>query len=347
MEPNFDDDGHDEAICDMIEAYQYYQRVLHVSFNYWNFRYEDVEQALSFPSASTHVTLRDLLDRRVFSTADGDNTNVYSWCDRYLLGLNLARSLFYLFDGPWGSTNWKTDEIFFLVSRNPGSETVHGRHRPYIRCSLSIDADRSQDQRNTKVEQLCYPMWLALAQVLVEVQIGRSLLAGGDAPPKNTELRQKLLELAKSELKDAENAIYREAIEACLNFGFKLLRIRGQARRKEERKLIWNDIVSKLERNYKKWSPAPPECMDLHFVSERQSQTPGRTATPPPEKEPTPSPLPPVYQPEGSPIRPIQRQASRPVARLPPGVSILTLFDDTDSNDKRYVSPEYHPRIMS
>ncbi|KAK1763247.1 hypothetical protein QBC33DRAFT_480070 [Phialemonium atrogriseum] len=343
-----DDSDSDETICSMIQLGQEFGGVLHITFNQRHFFPDNLEQhELSFPSANPSITLRDLLDKHAFPHVGGDNSRIYSWSDRYLLALNLARSLFYLFDGPWGSCSWKADNIFFLSSHgSPGSGVVHNRYRPYIRCPLEIaDMDKLQGPKNNKgFKQLHYPMWLALAQVLMEVHIGRSLVPEGNdsKPVGNADLRRFLLQLAESELKDSKNDAYREAVKACLNFGIKLLRAKGLTRQKEAQKLIRKVIISNLEKNYEMWSLTPPERPDLHFsLGEQAEQDQQLNAPDTPAASPDiatttgagrePCSPPGVFQ--NSPMQTIQRVVAGSFARLPPGVSILTLFDDNDSTE--------------
>ncbi|PNP50656.1 hypothetical protein THARTR1_08674 [Trichoderma harzianum] len=110
-----------------------------------------------------------------------DNSKYYSMGDRYLLGLNLAKSLFHLFDGPWRPLNWKADDIYFPATQTSTSMTVHSRHSPYIRFSLKTGDDEENQIQKTKGEndKLCYPMWSALAQILLELHLGRSLALEG------------------------------------------------------------------------------------------------------------------------------------------------------------------------
>ncbi|KAG4444053.1 hypothetical protein IFR05_000513 [Cadophora sp. M221] len=342
-----DDDANDEEdeeeeeqdifVCRAITTYQHYTpQILHFSFNSLKLIFGDMEEDPSFPFANTKITLRELLDSHAFSAGHGANTDVYSWRDKYLLGFNLARSLFYLFNGPWGSSSWKTDEIFFLCSLGQDSDlgTVYNCHIPFVRCSLSTATDGSLDSKTKTSDRFRYPMWLALAQILVEIQIGRSLPVLGGVPPSNSKLQQALQKVVKDELNDNEYDMYREAIEACLNFGLKVLRIKGETRKKKaERKLIWNDIVRKLEKNYERWSTAASERVDLNFRLERQSQTVSETVEPKLETKRKPSPPASICQLPASSIQLIQKQSVQLSSRLSPGTSFLTLFDDENSND--------------
>ncbi|KAJ4856001.1 hypothetical protein T069G_09369 [Trichoderma breve] len=261
----------------MITAHLYYQYPLHVVFNHQAFRYAHERYSFSFPRANTSVSLRDLLDKHTFPNVpkvDTDNSKYYSFGDRYLLGLNLAKSLFHLFDGPWRPLNWKTEDIGFPATETSTSMTVHSRHSPYIQFSLKIEDEKENriQKRKEKIEKFCYPMWLALAQILLELHLGRSLAHEGAEGLDEPELRKLLLRISDIELRDSKFNSYKEAIEGCLYFGYNLLYIPREARPAEERKLIRNLIIVKLQENYEKWSSTLGEYTDLDLTPNQQSQ---------------------------------------------------------------------------
>ncbi|OPB40281.1 hypothetical protein A0O28_0003600 [Trichoderma guizhouense] len=261
----------------MITAHLYYQYPLSVVFNHKAFRYEHERHSFSFPGANTYISLRDLLDKHTFPKVpkfDTDNSKYYSFGDRYLLGLNLAKSLFHLFDGPWRPLNWKTEDIGFPATETSTSMTVHSRHSPYIQFSLDIgDEENRIQKRQAEDEKLCYPMWLALAQILLELHLGRSLAHKVEDLDK-PKLRKRLLQISDSELRDNEFDSYKEAIEACLNIGYNLFLLPRKAGPAEARRLIRNLIIAKLEKNYEKWSSTLGEYTDLDLTSNQQSRKP-------------------------------------------------------------------------
>ncbi|KAK0758326.1 hypothetical protein N5P37_008723 [Trichoderma harzianum] len=262
----------------MITAHLYYQYPLQVVFNYQAFRYEHERHSFSFPGANTSVSLRDLLDKHTFPKVpkvDTDNSKYYSFGDRYLLGLNLAKSLFHLFDGPWRPLNWKTEDIGFPATETSTSMTVHSRHSPYIQFSLDIgDKENRIQKRQEEDEKFCYPMWLALAQILLELHLGRSLAYEGAEGLDKPKLRKLLLRISDNELRDSDFRPYKEAIEACLIFGCMLLSIPRRERPEEAHMLIRNLIIAKLEKNYEKWSSTLGEYTDLDLTPNQQSQAP-------------------------------------------------------------------------
>lgn len=247
--------------------------------NHQDFPYEHERPGFSFPRANACVTLRDLFDKHAFPKVPKvgtDNSKYYSFGDRYLLGLNLAKFLFHLLDGPWRPLNWKTEDICFPATQTFTSMTVHSRHSPYIQFSLKIEDEEENRirKRKEKIEKLCYPMWLALAQILLELHLGRSLAHEGAEGLDEPELRKLLLRISDSELRDSKFDSYKEAIEGCLYFGYNLLYIPREARPAEERKLIRNLIIAKLEENYEKWSSTLGEYTDLDLTPNQQSQKP-------------------------------------------------------------------------
>ncbi|KAM6487413.1 hypothetical protein HDV62DRAFT_399899 [Trichoderma sp. SZMC 28011] len=261
----------------MITAHLYYQYPLRVVFNHKAFRYEHERHSFSFPEANTSISLRDLLDKHIFPKVpkvDTDNKKYYSFGDRYLLGLNLAKSLFHLFDGPWRPLNWKTEDISFPATETSTSITVHSRHSPYIQFSLDIgDKENRIRKKQEETEKLCYPMWLALAQILLELHLGQSLAHKVEDLDK-PKLRKLLLQISDNELRDSEFSSYKEAIEACLNIGHNLHLVPRKARPEEERKRIRNHIIAKLEKNYEKWSSTLGRYADLDLTPNQQSQKP-------------------------------------------------------------------------
>ncbi|KAI0096441.1 hypothetical protein GGR51DRAFT_30290 [Nemania sp. FL0031] len=297
----------------MITLYQYYGCTLEVAFNHESFRYDHKQRPSSYPHGMLHTTLHDLLDRQVFSSTNMNSKTYYPLRERYLLGLNLARSLFYMFDGPWGSSNWKTDEIFFVFTHDSALE-VDSHQIPYIRCSLDTTGVEEGGRR-------LYPTWLALAQILVEIHEGQSLQFAFEQPLGMAQLRQRILEHVdgKLEYRDGD-AYYGEAIKACVNLGLELLPAR-RSRRKVARNLIRSKIIYNLEMNYKKWSSAPSENLDLNFTH-TTSMIPFSTSNT--------SQISPTYATR----KPITHSSSR----LPPSVSILTLFDDNGSDDEGSVN---------
>ncbi|KAK4071381.1 uncharacterized protein Triagg1_6042 [Trichoderma aggressivum f. europaeum] len=212
-------------LCTTLPTHLDHHHALRIVFDHQDFRYVHEQQDLPFPSANTYVTLRGLLDKHAFPRVDTNNSKHYSLGDRYLLGLNLAKSLFYLFDGPWRPLNWKTENIYFPATQASTSVTVHSRHIPYIAFSLRTGDERENQiqKRKEEAERLCYPMWLALAQILLELHLGRSLAHECVETLDNAERRQQLRRIIDTELRDGEFKSYKEAIEACLSFGFKLL----------------------------------------------------------------------------------------------------------------------------
>lgn len=238
------------------------------------------QQDLSFPSANAYITLRDLLDKHTFSRVDTDNSKCYSLGDRYLLGLNLAKSLFYLFDGPWTPLNWKAEDICFPATQTSTSMTLHSRHSPYIRFSLNIGNEGQNQTQEIKeeVDGLCYPMWVALAQILLELHLGRSLAHEVVEALDNAKRRQLLHQIIATELRDSDFRSYKEALEVCLILGRMLL---SHPRREREaaRELIRHLIIAKLECNYEKWSSTLGESADLDLTPNQQSQIPEDIAT--------------------------------------------------------------------
>lgn len=227
---------------------------------------------MSFPSANTYVTLRDLLDKQAFPKVDTGNSEHYSLSDRYLLGLNLAKSLFYLFDGPWRPLNWKAEDIYFPATQTSTSVTIHSHHSPYIRFDLETGDERENQiqKRKEEIERFCYPMWLALAQILLELRLGRSLAHECDEAVDKVEQRQILGRIIDTELRDSDP--YKEAVRACFNFGFKLLAFPLRQIPEEARKLIRNSIIAKLEEKYEECSSALGEYTDLDLTPNQQSQ---------------------------------------------------------------------------
>lgn len=260
----------------MLATHLDHQYTLQMVFNHQRFSYMHEQQDLSFPSSNAYITLRDLLDKHTFSRVDTDNSKYYSLGDRYLLGLNLAKSLFYLFDGPWTPLNWKAEDIYFPATQTSTSLTVHSRHSPYIRFSLDTGDDKEDriQQSEEEVDGLCYPMWLALAQILLELHLGRSLAHEVAEALDNAKRRQLLHQFINTELRDRDFRSYKEAIDACLILGRMLLSHSPKTRPEVARELIRHLILAKLECNYEKWSSTLGESADLDLTPNQQSQIP-------------------------------------------------------------------------
>ncbi|KAL6825814.1 hypothetical protein J3E69DRAFT_380917 [Trichoderma sp. SZMC 28015] len=260
----------------MLATHLDHQYTLQMIFNHQGFYYMHEQQDLSFPSANTCVTLRDLLDKHAFPKVDTDNSKYYSLGDRYLLGLNLTKSLFYLFDGPWTPLNWKAEDICFPATRTSTSMTLHSRHSPYIRFSLNIGNEEENQTQEIKeeVDGLCYPMWVALAQILLELHLGRSLAHEVAEALDNAKQRQLLHQIIATELRDRDFKFYKEAIEACLILGHMLLSHSRRNRPEAARLRIRHLIIAKLEANFEKWSSTVGESADLDLTPNQQSQIP-------------------------------------------------------------------------
>ncbi|KAL6819200.1 hypothetical protein V8C40DRAFT_281527 [Trichoderma camerunense] len=261
-------------LSSMLATHLDHQYTLQMVFNHQGFSYMHEQQDLSFPSSNAYITLRDLLDKHTFPRVDTDNSKYYSLGDRYLLGLNLAKSLFYLFDGPWTPLNWKAEDICFPATQTSTSMTLHSRHSPYIRFSLNTGNEEENQTQEIKeeIDGLCYPMWVALAQILLELHLGRSLAHEVEALD-NAKRRQLLHQLINTELRDRDFKFYKEAIDACLILGRMLL---SHQRREREaaRELIRHLIIAKLEGNYEQWSSTLGENTDLDLTPNQQSQIP-------------------------------------------------------------------------
>ncbi|KAL6798415.1 hypothetical protein J3E68DRAFT_287746 [Trichoderma sp. SZMC 28012] len=257
-----------------------HQYTLQMVFNHQGFSYMHEQQDLPFPSSNAYITLRDLLNKHTFSRVDTDNSKYYSLGDRYLLGLNLAKSLFYLFDGPWTPLNWKAEDICFPATQTSTSMTLHSRHSPYIRFSLNIEDEKENQTQEIKeeVDGLCYPMWLALAQILLELHLGRSLAHEVAEALDNAERCQIFHGIINTELRDRDFRFYKEAVEACLILGRRLLSIPRRERPEAARERIRHLIIDKLEGNYEKWSSTLGECTDLDLTPNHPSQIPGDIA---------------------------------------------------------------------
>ncbi|KAL5083069.1 hypothetical protein Trisim1_002197 [Trichoderma cf. simile WF8] len=260
----------------MLATHLDHQYTLQMVFNHQGFSYMHEQQDLSFPSANAYITLRDLLDKHTFSRVDTDNSKYYSLGDRYLLGLNLAKSLFYLFDGPWTPLNWKAEDICFPATQTSTSMTLHSRHSPYISFSLNAGDDKENriQESEEEVDELCYPMWVALARIFIELHLGRSLAHEVDEALDNAKRRQLLHRLINTELRDRDFRFYKEAIEACLILG-RMLRSHSRRNRPEvAREMIRHLIIDKLEGNYENWSSSLGQYTDLDLTPNQQSQIP-------------------------------------------------------------------------
>ncbi len=148
------------------------------------------------------------------------------------------------------SCSWKAEDIFFLRSRSADSkrETVYYRHRPYIRRDFgNLPLEGQQGRGKGRFDRLIYPVWISLARVLLEVQVGRRVLPN---VTEHSELRRLLRKAASIELKDSKDSAYRGAIDACLNFGFQLGPIPESEQRQMAQKLVQNNIVSRLQESY-------------------------------------------------------------------------------------------------
>ncbi|KAF5486221.1 hypothetical protein CGCF413_v013453 [Colletotrichum fructicola] len=278
------------------------------------------------PLNDEHISLRNLLGRKHDSTETGNNLMAFSKQDRGLLTLNLARSLFYLFDGPWswGTQRCTADEFIFLGKVRSPRIFLHGCHKPYIHSNLSnpwkLRCQKAEDKRRS--DRPSYQMFFGLAQILMEIHLGHSLDLDDSRPGG---FRASLKEIAQNELKDPENSAYKEAILGCLDLSFNLLSVDDDQLSTKEKQLIHDNVIANLKENCKLWDFSRPE--DIEFDTKLRDV---------PEKKPS------GYNTPGAPGGAADAKSlafgkdvedSR-IRRLPPGLSVFKLYDDTDHSSQ-------------
>jgi hypothetical protein len=135
-------------------------------------------------------------------------------------------------------------------------------------------------------------MWVSLAQILVELQVGNGLgtrINGAESKDAKTSgLRARLEAVVEAELRDGKNDGYLEAIKACLTFGLKLIGTPTRERQKKARKLIRREIISNLQKSYEMWSSStPPGEPDLCFTVRKEENENSNEPLPTPPTSPT------------------------------------------------------------
>ena len=254
-----------DTICLEIQQYSSFRQILHVSFNQGRLWISPKKQNLTWDLAVPCVSLRHLLDTGAFSS--GNRYDSFTRIDKYLLVLNLARCLFYLYDGPWAPSDWNADQIFFLSK--PGTKIIHGRHIPYIHCVLpSHNPDTTLALRQGEA---CPPVMLSFARLLLEIERGEALPVIGPYPTRNQDLYDQLRKLVEDELQGQITKAYRNAVIGCLDFAFDLGNAPGTTIQMKIRHTILCNIVANLKKNYCDWKSSPPENADLLLVSDPPS----------------------------------------------------------------------------
>lgn len=234
-----------ETLCKAAQEAKDYDSLLCIHVHEENFRYDLPENKFAiYPNALPTMTISQLIECGYLK-----GLREFQLRDRWILALNLARSLLQLHNGPWLQTLWTSETLFFLCEYFEEGRKLCNIHNPFVSCTIS-DSPPSLPKPSHFDR---YPLLLTFGQFLLELANGEKLpvvkTTAGKLSPYRT-LNNNFNEKNTGSLTEA----YKEAIKGCLEFQ---KCVRTEDHKDEEVRIriaIFKNIVQPLERNLQSFS---------------------------------------------------------------------------------------------
>lgn len=227
-------------MCQAVQMANNYGVMFHIRVHEESLWYQCCDdKPPKYPKALPTTTISQLIECGFLKDLRG-----FHLTDRWILALNLARSLLQLHNGPWIQTLWTSDTLFFLCEDPEGGGKLCNVHSPFISCVISDNPPTLSKPSHFDR----YPLLLTFGQFLLELANGEKLPVSrtktGEFSPYKT-LISNFTEMNTGSLSND----YKEAIEGCLKFQKFLKDEKGPNEEVRIRTAIFKRIVQPLERN--------------------------------------------------------------------------------------------------
>ncbi|KAK3353393.1 hypothetical protein B0T25DRAFT_209517 [Lasiosphaeria hispida] len=118
------------------------------------------------------MSLAKLLRRGALKDPSQCRTGLFTFGDKAVLALSLARCLIHLFRSSWMHEIWTADTLYFLHKEDDSRDWIFDIHHPYITCSLATD---TVDNGSKLQADVCQKFLSAFAKLLIEIQTGEKV----------------------------------------------------------------------------------------------------------------------------------------------------------------------------
>lgn len=181
--------------------------------------------SVSQESAPT-MSLADLLEKGVL--LDPFQGGLFTFGDKAILSLSLARCLLHLFRGSWMHELWTANNVHFLHKEAESEDWIFDIHHPYVTCSLA--PDRVASRPKLKSDD-CQRFLSAFAKLLLEIEIGSKIDVDVSLPHESFKIEMwrhvRNLEVRRHVSRRATGRTlqsYIQAIHGCINFSKALMK---------------------------------------------------------------------------------------------------------------------------
>jgi hypothetical protein len=171
--------------------------------------------------------------------------------DKRELALNLAWCFVHLFDFKRMETGWSADQIYVLSSTADDSAPMVTEIPPYVTCQQS-NMEESKLQPNMG-KLFCGSVFLSLAKLLVEIEIGRNISIEEKDKFGNPSLWLTIRKLIKENHLSLACDDYIWAIDGCLDLHRNFDRLVQNKPESSPGEIIYKNIVAYLENDWKNY----------------------------------------------------------------------------------------------
>ncbi|CAH0058102.1 unnamed protein product [Clonostachys solani] len=239
-------------ICDSIAEYLQYNDTLHLmTLN--NTLYKIDGACAPGLEAVPKRTIQYLLDHQMLIpwSAGLESSAPLKIRDKRELALNLAWCFVHLFDFKWMENGWSADRIYILSSTADSPAPMVTEIPPYITCQQPNTEEPKQQADMGKL--FSGSVFLSLAKLLVEIEIGRSISIEEKDKFGNPSLWLTIRKIIKENQLSLACDDYIWAIDGCLDLHRNFDRLVRNKPESSPGEIIYKMIVAYLENDWKNY----------------------------------------------------------------------------------------------